>query len=260
MIVSIAAQKGGTGKTTTTATLGAGLFLKGYKVLLIDLDQQGNLTNISGGNKLGPSMLGVLSDEIKINAAIQNLEMYDLIPANKKLVGAETILKETTGGEYRLKEALEPIKGNYDFILLDTPPALGPITINAMTASDLIIIPSQADVLNIDGIHSLYESYKLVKKYCNPSLSIGGILLTKHNDRAIIRRDLEEMLREKTAPALGTKVYKTRIRETVAVNEAQYMKMDIFTYAPKSNAAIDYKAFVDEFIGDLKSKGKDKGQ
>lgn len=251
MIIAITAQKGGTGKTTTAATMAAGLTIKGYKVLLVDLDQQGSLSFICKADTKGKTTLGILTREIATEEAIQTAEIADIIPANKALAGAEVTLKET-GGEYRLREALEPVKGKYDFIIIDCPPALGSLTINALTAADNVIVPAQADVLSLTGIAQLYDSCKLVKKYTNKKLEIAGILLAKHNNRTILKRDLEEVLREQLSQQMQSKVYKATIREAVAINEAQYMQQSIFEYAASSKVAEDYKAFIEEFLEDIK--------
>lgn len=253
MIIAITAQKGGTGKTTTAATMAAGLTLKGYKVLLVDLDQQGSLSFICKADAKGKTTLGILTREITAAEAIQTVEVADIIPANKALAGAEATLKET-GGEYRLREALEPVKGKYDFIIIDCPPALGSLTINALTAADKVIIPAQADVLSLAGITQLYDSCKLVKKYTNKELEIAGILLAKHSNRAVLKRDLEEVLREQLSQQMHSKVYKATVREAVAVNEAQYMQQSIFQYAGNSKVAEDYRAFIEEFLQDIGGK------
>lgn len=253
MIIAIAAQKGGTGKTTTAATLAAGLNLKGYKVLLVDLDQQGSLSYICKADTSGKTTLGILTRETTAAEAVQSVDIADIIPSNKSLAGAETILKET-GGEYRLKEALEPIESKYNYIIIDCPPALSSLTINALTAASKVIIPAQADVLAIAGVTQLHDTYKLVKKYTNTGIEIAGILLTKHSARAVLKRDLEEVLRGQLSEQLQTKVYKQSIREAVAINEAQYMQQSIFEYANNSNVAEDYKAFIEEFLEDNKIK------
>ena len=152
-----------------------------------------------------------------------------------------------TGREYRLKEALEPIRKTYDFVIIDTPPALGLLTINAMTASDNVIIAAQADIFSLQGIGQLSETIDAVKKYCNHGLKLMGILLTRHSGRAILSRDMTEMI-EATAAQLGTFVYESVIRENISVKEAQASRTDIFSYAPKSNASKDYAAFVDELL------------
>ena len=253
MIVAITAQKGGVGKTTLAATMAAALTLKGKKVLLVDLDQQGSLSFVTGADTNGKTTLGLLTRENKAADIIQKLPVADIIPANKSLVSAEATLRET-GGEYRLREGLEPVRAEYDYIILDCPPALNSLTINALTAADEVIIPTQADVLSIQGIAQLYESYKLVKKYTNRGLHIAGVLLTRHSGRAVIKRDLEAALRDKIAGMIKTKVYQTTIREGVAINEAQYLQQSIFQYAPRSKVAADYEAFVNEFLQDMEGR------
>lgn len=247
MIFAISAQKGGTAKTTTAHAMQAGLTLKGFKVLSVDLDQQGSLSFMAGADQTGKTVLGVLAGELKAEEAIQHLPIGDIIPANKKLAGAAKLL-EGTGGEYTLKEALKPIKKDYDYIILDCPPALNHITINALTAADQVIIPAQADILSLQGISQLWESIQAVKTYTNKQLKVAGILLCRHNPRAVIKRDLEEHLRTEIAEQMHTKVFKTAIREAVAINEAQYMQQSIFDYAGKSRVAGDYKAFIKELL------------
>ena len=259
MIIALTAQKGGTGKTTTAATLAAGLTLKGRKVLLVDLDQQGSLSLITGADTAGKTTLGILTREITAEEAIQKVAVADIIPANKSLAGAEATLKET-GGEYRLREALEPVKGRYDYIILDCPPALGSLTINALTAADYVIIPTQADIMSLTGVSQLYDSYQLVRKYTNRGIKIAGILLAKHSSRAVLKRDLEEVLREKLSQQMQAKVFTATIREAVAINEAQYMQQSIFEYAGKSKVAEDYRAFIEELLQDLEKGGSNDEQ
>ena len=245
-IISIINQKGGVGKSTTAQSLAAGLALKGFRVLLIDMDSQGNVSFSAGSERQSETILEVLTLEVAAADAIQHLDHYDIIPASISLAGADMKLTEM-GKEYRLKEALEPIKGNYDFIIIDTPPALGILTINALTASGGVVIPAQADIYSVDAIGQLYNTIKAVKQYTNKSLVIRGILLTRHNDRTVLSRDIVGMI-EKTAIGIGTKLYRTSIREAIAIKEAQTCQTDIFDYAPKSNAAMDYMAFLEEFL------------
>lgn len=253
MIIALTSQKGGTGKTSTCWVMAEGLSLKGYKVLLVDLDQQGSLSLITGAEENGKTTLGLLTREATAQEAIQKAGAVDIITANKSLVAAEAALKET-GGEYRLREALEPVRGQYDFILLDCPPALNSLTINALTAADEVVIPTQAELLSLAGIAQLYESYKLVKKYTNHDLHIAGILLVKHNNRTVLKRDVEKTLRDDLAVRMKTKVYRATIREGIAVNEAQYLQKGLYEYAPKANVTADYTAFIDEFLKDMGRK------
>ena len=247
-IITIINQKGGVGKSTTALAIGAGLSLKGYSVLFIDLDAQGNLSYTLGADTKGYNAMGVLERPETAKEEIQHTPQGDIIASSPKLAGADKLLEET-GKEYRLKEALESLQGAYDYIIVDTPPALGILTINALTACTGAIIPAQADIYSLQGIAQLNSTIETVKKYCNPSLSIMGIVLTRFNGRSIIRREVAEML-ERTAEQLHTKLYTSKIRECTALVEAQATKQNIYSYAPRSNATADYKALVDEIIGE----------
>jgi chromosome partitioning protein len=245
-IISIINQKGGVGKSTTANALGAGLHLKGFKVLYIDMDAQGNLSYSLNAINRPLTSLEVLTGTATALEAITETPQGDVIPASGNLAGADAIITET-GKEYRLKEAIEPLKKRYDYIIIDTPPALGVLTINALTACKSVLIPTQADIYSLQGIGQLSQTIDTVKKYCNPSLSIKGILATRYNARANLTKDMITLLQE-TADQLNTKLYKTRIRECIALKEAQATQQDIFSYSPKSNASEDYKAFVEEYI------------
>lgn len=246
-IYAIMNQKGGAGKTTTAEALAAGLTLKGYKVLSIDLDAQRNLSYSARADADGATILGVLTGEVKAENAIQETETRGfIIPASKALSGADAVITDT-GKEYRLREALEPIKDNYDFIIIDTPPALGIVSINALTACDSVIIPAQADIYSLQGIEQLAETMKPVKKYCNRRLKIAGILLTRYSPRSVLSRDIAE-LAERIADTLDTKLYKTTIREAVAVREAQIKRRSLFSYAPKAKVTEDYSNFIEELL------------
>jgi chromosome partitioning protein len=244
--IAVINQKGGVGKSTTALAIGAGLSLKGYSVLFIDLDAQGNLSYTLGADTKGYNAMGVLERPETAKAEIQHTPQGDIIASSPKLAGADKLLEET-GKEYRLKEALESLQGAYDYIIVDTPPALGILTINALTACTGAIIPAQADIYSLQGIGQLNSTIETVKKYCNPSLSIMGIVITRFNGRSIIRREVAEML-EHTADHLHTKLFSSKIRECTALVEAQATKQNIYSYAPRSNATADYKALVDEII------------
>lgn len=245
---SIINQKGGVGKSTTALAIGAGLSLKGYSVLYVDLDAQGNLSYTMGASTQGYNAMGVLQRPDTARSEVQHLEQGDIIASSPALAGADAVVTET-GKEYRLKEALEGLSGDYDYCIIDTPPALGILTVNALTACGGVIIPAQADIYSLQGISQLNNTLQTVKRYCNPALSILGIVLTRYNGRAIIRREVAEML-EQTARGLNTKLYKSRIRECTALVEAQATKQNIYSYAPRSNAAADYKALVAEILGE----------
>lgn len=242
-VIAIVNRKGGVGKTATAQALGAGLRKKKKKVLYIDLDSQTNLTYGLGADAAGLNSMDVLTGEAKAKEAIQHTEQGDVIAGSETLAGADAII-DGTGKEYRLKEAIDGLQ--YDYIIIDTPAQLGTLTVNALTAANSVIIPVQADVYSLQGIGQLNQAIEAVKKYCNKGLTIRGILITRYNARAVISRDMQSNL-EDAAKQLKTRLYKTPIRECVSIKEAQATQIDIFSYAPRSNAAQDYEAFLKEF-------------
>ena len=246
--IAVINQKGGVGKSTTSNAIGAGLFQRGYKVLFIDLDAQGNLSYSMKCENKPLSSLEVLTGTATAREATLTTPQGDIVPASPALASADTIIADT-GREYRLKEALEPLKEVYDYIIIDTPPALGTLTINALTACDSVIIPAQADIYSLQGIGQLNQTIQTVKRYCNKGLTIKGIVITRYSPRAVLTRDMTDLL-EDTAKQLNTKVFTSRIRECIALKEAQASQTDIFTYNPRSNAGIDYKALLEEMIGE----------
>lgn len=245
-IFTVINQKGGVGKSTTAAALGAGLSLRGYRVLHIDLDAQGNLTFCMGAGAAALSSLEVLTGTATAQEAIRHTAQGDIIPASPALAGADALIT-ATGKEYRLREALEPLHDLYDYIVIDTPPALGILTVNALTACTGAIIPSQADVFSLQGIAMLGQTISTVRKYCNRDLKVKGIVLTRYNSRAVLSRDMADLI-DQTAQQLQTRLYHTKIRECTALKEAQAVQDNIFAYAPKSNAAADYRDLVAEII------------
>lgn len=252
--IAVINQKGGVGKSTTALALGAGLILKGYKVLFVDLDAQGNLSYTLNASTQEDNALNVLKGPQAAKENVQHTEQGDVIASSPSLAGADTFITQT-GKEYRLREGLETIAGRYQYCIIDTPPALGILTINALTACTGAIIPAQADIYSLQGISQLRGTIETVRKYCNPALAILGIVLTRFNGRSIIRREVAEML-EQTAGQLHTKLYRSRIRECTALVEAQATRQSIFKYAPKSNAAADYKALTEEIIGEERANNE----
>lgn len=248
-IITIANQKGGAGKTSTAAALWFYLNAHGKKALAIDMDAQCNLTFTAGATAGGGTILGVLSGEIEPAAAIQHTPNGDIIPATLLLNGADVTLN-LLGREYLLRKALDKITG-YDFVIIDTPPHLGVLTVNALQVATNVIIPTQADIFSAHGIVQLYSNIETIRRgYNNPTLKVDGILLTRFSDRTILSRDIQESLLE-TAEQMGTRVYKATIREAVAVKEAQVKKQSIFDAAPGSNIAKDYTEFINEFLEGL---------
>ena len=245
-VIAVINQKGGVGKSTTAHAIGAGLTLKGYRVLYVDLDAQGNLSYTLRADTNGLTAMELLQGR-NTQAAIQRTAQGDIIASSPSLAGADTIIT-AVGKEYRLREALEPLGGLYDYCIIDTPPALGILTINALTACNGAIIPAQADVYSLQGISQLHTTIETVKQYCNPALTIKGIVLTRYNSRAIISREVADMI-EQTAGQLQTKLYKAKIRECTAIKEAQATQQDIYSYAPRSNATADYTALIAEILG-----------
>ena len=253
MVLTIGNQKGGIGKSTTAQAIGAGYAsLKGYQVLLIDLDPQSNLTIATGAKR---SDVKTTFDLLSKNIQADVFDAIQPIRKNLDIIAAENKLSEISDnlpkiGRYDvLKKALKPVLRKYDLIILDTPPSLGDLTLNALMASDRVIVPAQADLFSLEAIKELGDTIEAVREY-NKNLKIEGILLTRYQARNILTRELTELI-EETAKVLKTKVFKCAIREAVAIKEAQAMRQDIFSYAPKSKVSLDYQKCLEE-LGDLK--------
>lgn len=246
--IALTNQKGGVGKTTTSSSLIAGLaLLYKKKVLAIDLDPQGSL-----GFSLGLdiedcySIYDVLIGNVSIKEAIQTTDYCDIITSNILLSGAE--ISFTSGDrELLLKNALAPIKDNYDYIIIDTPPALNILTVNAYVASDHLIIPMAPEILSLLGVTQLKETIDSVRQSLNPNLNVLGILLTRFNKRTLLAREVKEMA-ENVAEQIGTCVFNTQIRSSVTVAEAPAHGVSIFEHSPYSNPSFDYKRFVGEVL------------
>lgn len=246
MVITISNQKGGVAKTTTSAAFAAGLKQKGYSVLAIDLDPQGNLSDTVGAdNREKPTIYELLKNQVSIQDVIQHTEQFDIIPSNIMLAGLEKEIISDLGKEQRLKEVLANV--NYDYIIIDTPPALGLLTINAFTACDEVIIPTTAGIFSASGITQLYDTIRNVKKYCNANIKINGILITKFNPRSNNNQDMKNLI-NKLGEYISAPVYKTFIRNSIVIEEAQTRKTDIFTYKKDSTVASDYLAFIDEYL------------
>ena len=245
-IISIVNQKGGTGKTTTVHTLGVGLKKKGYRVLFVDMDGQANLTDTIQADRKKSRILDLLMKKVSIKDIIQITPSGDVIAGSEDLFQADVAI---TGQdkEYRLKEALNEVTKEYDYIIIDTSHVLGVLALNALVASNSVIIASHAEGYNLTGIERLGEIIRDIGKHSNRRLFIKGILLTRFKERTRLNRDLIMVMKD-LAKKLNTKLYKTTIRESIVISEGQIKHSSIFDYAPKSNVARDYDAFLEEFL------------
>jgi chromosome partitioning protein len=250
-IIAICNQKGGTGKTTTAVNLSAYLALLGKKVLLIDLDPQGNATSGIGINKhnIKKSTYGVLLEELDLSSILQNTNINNLLvaPANLDLTGAEVELVGALGREYRLKRALEKEKENFDFIFVDSPPSLGLLTINGLCAADSIIVPVQCEYYALEGLTQLTNTVKLVTENINPSLTIEGVLLTM----ADFRTNLTKEVIQETRNYFKDKVYRTVIPRNIKLTEAPSFGKPIMLYDKDSLGAQKYEELAKEILGIL---------
>lgn len=242
-VIAIAAQKGGAGKTTTAAAIAQGAIKRGHKALLIDLDGQGSLTRIVGADSTQAGSYDLLRGAQAVEL-VQRIEgQPDIISGNRYLFGADAELAGR-GSNTRLKAGLAGLNG-YDLVILDTPPALGAVLLNALTAAQEVIIPLQIDPFATETINLLSDTIGKVKERFNPELTISGVLLTRYSLRTVLARDLREAIAEK-CKALGIPIFQTTIRDGVAVKEAQTIRASLYDYAPKSKPAKDYEALLNE--------------
>lgn len=245
-IITVTNQKGGVGKTTTAHLLSSGLKARGFRTLLIDLDPQSNLTFTMGADDSHYTLYDLFKGNAEPQQAIKSTVQGDIIPGSLLLSGADMEYTQT-GREYILSEIIEPLKESYDFVIIDTPPALGILTVNALTASNSVIIPMGADIYSIQGLSQLYNLVCNVKRYTNKELSIDGLFLTRYNKRATISKDIYAEL-EQLASKLGTKLFKSVIREGVAIKRSQADQTNIFISEPKAGVTIDFNNFIDEYL------------
>lgn len=243
IIISVVTQKGGTGKTTTVAAIGAAIREKGRRVLFVDLDPQGNLTasmaEIKGQTG---GIYEVLIGKITAAAAVISTDQGDLIPAT------DWLMAYNAQGADELRHTLKPLRERYDYILIDCGPSLGPLTVNAVTAADYIVTPMRAEFFALGTIRQLADVIDAARVHGNQSLQIAGILITQYKGRTLLNKQMAEII-DKAAKLLKTRVFKAYISDSVKLGEAQAMRKSILQYAPKSKAAAEYKAVAAELLG-----------
>jgi len=244
-IFAFANQKGGVGKTTTVQNLGMGLKLAGKKVLLIDLDAQGNLSDSYGLdlNELEHTIYDVLKGKKTISEVTYEQQELSIIPSNLELSGADIEFSSIPGREFLLKDALDEVEG-YDIALIDCPPNLGLMTLNALSVADTIYIPLQTEYYSLKGMAQLLDCIKLIRKRINPKLELGGVICTMYDHRKNLNKDVKELIDD----YFEGKVLKTVIRENISLAEAPSKSMTIFDYKPNSNGANDYLKLTEEIL------------
>jgi len=257
--IAVLNQKGGVGKTTTAANMGAALAQSGSRVLLIDLDPQGHLSLHFGVevNEDQPSVYDVLADSTPLGEALVRVsDNVSIVPADIDLAGAEAELVSVTGREVLLREALGPLAGQFDYLLIDCPPSLGVLTINGLVAAEEVLIPLQAHFLALQGLSRLLNTVTLVRQRINPSLTVGGIVLCMHDASTRLATEVVDDLagflaaaRHTDTPWSQAKLYETRIRRNIKLAESSSFGQTVFEYAPRSNGAIDYRNLALEVSG-----------
>ena len=250
-VIAFANQKGGVAKTTTTLNLAVAFAEQGLKVLAVDLDPQGNLTMSQGLNPdtIERSMFDVLVHRLPIQEIVHRAEV-DLAVSSIDLAGAELALSSLIGRERALEKALLPVKAEYDYILIDTPPSLGLLTINALVASNSVIVPVQCEYLSLRGLVQLENTLSMIRENLNPHVAIGGILPTMYDTRTLHSREAIEILEEN----FGDLVFKTRIRKTVRYAEAPVKGSSIIKYDPTGPAAEAYRSLAKEVLDGAKAR------
>ena len=243
VVISVALQKGGVGKSTTSQALASTLGFKKKRVLLIDMDSQGNVTYSSGVDSPQYSITDVLGEDCRTDEALIHCKYYDLLAADSYLTNVEITKVDPT----LLKNVIAPLKSKYDFIIIDTPPALGNLSVNALVASDYVIIPTEPRPFALQGLGRLHSTIESVRNGYNSNLKVLGILLIKYHNRTVLNRDIKDMI-EDYAKQMNTIVFNATIREGIAVAEAQTVRQPLIDYAKNSNPNIDYKGFTSEVL------------
>lgn len=248
MVIAIANQKGGVGKTTTAINLSAGLALGGKKVLLIDLDPQGNSSlSFLDPHSIEHSVYELLTeDNLSFPEVIKptTIAGLDILPSRISLAKFESKLIGEFDAPFRLKDRMEGVAKTYDYILIDTPPTLGLITVNALVASDYLIVPIQPSYFALEGTDDLLETVEKVKARPNPNLQVLGVVITLHDKRTTLAKDILEQIKQ----VFGDKVFQTVISKSVRLEESPAYKESIFTFAPQSSGAVEYSSLCEEVL------------
>jgi chromosome partitioning protein len=250
-VIAFANQKGGVAKTTTTLNLGVAFMEQGFRVLLVDLDPQGNLTMSQGLNPdaIERSMFDVLVHKLPITEIIETAEV-DIAVSSIDLAGAELALSSMIGRERALEKALLPVRDSYDYILIDTPPSLGLLTINAFVAANSVIVPVQCEYLSLRGLVQLENTLTMIRENLNPNVAIRGILPTMFDKRILHSREAVEILKEN----FGDLVFNTRIRKTIRYAEAPVKGVSVLKYDPNGDAADAYRDLAKEVLNGAKAR------
>lgn len=243
IVISLLNHKGGVGKTTSAINIGAGLVELGKKVLLIDLDPQANLTISLGIPRQRITIYEALRGEGEL-APYTHKNNLDVITSSLDLSGAEMELINEAGREFILRELINQVADDYDYILIDCPPSLGLLTLNALTSSRYVLIPLQTEFLAVQGLAKIKQVIDKVKMRLNKQLEMGGVIATMYDSRRVLNRDVVETIHK----YFGDKVFKTYIRDNVALAEAPAQRKDIFDYLPKSPGSVDYLALSKEIL------------
>lgn len=248
MVVAVANQKGGVGKTTTSINLAAALAQKGLKTLLLDLDPQGNATiSFVDPGAIHGSIYELLVDpnltaeSVIVPAQLPNL---DVIGARISLAKAEVKLVGEFDSHFRLKDKMDPILDRYDYIVIDTPPTLGILTVNALVAATHLLVPIQSSYFALEGTDDLLETFEKIRARPNPGLQFLGVVITLHDRRTVLSRDIQKQIRE----VFGEKVFRTVISKSVRLEESPAYRQSIFTFAPTSSGAVEYYSLSEEVI------------
>ena len=245
-ITTVLNQKGGVGKTTTAHALATGLNHRGYRALVVDADPQGNISYTMQADPAQAGLYEAMKGATAAADAIQRTAQGDIIGSSIDLAGADMEFTQT-GREYLLREVLDTISGDYTHVIIDSPPSLGIMTVNALTASTDIVIPVGAEIYALQGLQQLLNTIGKVQKYSNPGLTVAGLLITRKGNKAVATRQLIDAIQQR-AGALNLHLYGAVIREAVAIREAQIMQGSIFDTHPRAKVTDDYNAFIGEYI------------